>query len=440
MTPNPGTTWLALCCLVTLGACSTHAPVRTGSWSDAEREFRAVIYRSSDGSDRYHVPATGEAGILRADGERQWRSNARLFAQGPDRIRLRELDATLEWEDRGNSVSLHADPVRLIDATVRSEGIDLAVRLYLPEGKGPFPGVVVVHGSGNLSAINSYVTGWQLAPEGFAVAIFDRRGTGRSAGEFTNDFNVLADDVSAVSGWMKEQPMVDGDALALVGYSQGGWVAPLAATRNPGIRAVQVLYGFAESPFMEDRRQCRAAILGGADTLDPALEALVDATHGLIQSNFESDWEHFKSARKTAREQRWSTQMKGAKGRCLAADFLPWPRLLLRAFVPSRLPAGLDWNYDATSVLSKVRVPMHWMLAREDREAPSAATLLILDRLRANGSAIDIDLYSQADHGLLTFDEADPDQVATGYHPDYFKRQVDWLRNALGLPARADAD
>ena len=44
---------------------------------------------------------------------------------------------------------------------------------------------------------------------------------------------------------------IDADRIGLCGYSQGGWIAPLAASMDARVRFVSVAYGMIESPFYE---------------------------------------------------------------------------------------------------------------------------------------------------------------------------------------------
>jgi pimeloyl-ACP methyl ester carboxylesterase len=67
-----------------------------------------------------------------------------------------------------------------------------------------------------------------LPPHGVGVATFDRRGEGKSVGEPTRGrFEAQACDALAVA------TSLSAECVGLWGYSQGGWVAPLAAIRAP---------------------------------------------------------------------------------------------------------------------------------------------------------------------------------------------------------------
>src|SRR5919206_4922381 len=67
-----------------------------------------------------------------------------------------------------------------------------------------------------------------LPPHGVGVATFDRRGEGESVGDRTRGrFEAQACDALAVAASLRA------GRVGLWGYSQGGWVASLAATKAP---------------------------------------------------------------------------------------------------------------------------------------------------------------------------------------------------------------
>jgi pimeloyl-ACP methyl ester carboxylesterase len=108
------------------------------------------------------------------------------------------------------------------------------------------PAVVLVGGSGNVDrdtiAYGVPVMGQlagQLADAGYLVVRYDKRGVGQSGGRAESaTLSDYADDVVSVVQWLRKQKDVDGKRLYVVGHSEGGAVALMAATRSGDIRAV----------------------------------------------------------------------------------------------------------------------------------------------------------------------------------------------------------
>lgn len=96
---------------------------------------------------------------------------------------------------------------------------------YTPSGRSA---IVAVHGAGDGTRDSSPLYAHlheTLPPHGIGVATFDRRGEGESVGDATRGrFELQARDALAVARALSV------DVFGLWGYSQGGWVAPLAAT------------------------------------------------------------------------------------------------------------------------------------------------------------------------------------------------------------------
>jgi hypothetical protein len=83
-----------------------------------------------------------------------------------------------------------------------------------------------------------------LTRAGIAVLRVDDRGVGKSTGDnakFTS-FD-KADDVRAEIAWLRTQTGIDPKRIMLVGYSEGGLIAPMVASKDPAIAAVITLAG-----------------------------------------------------------------------------------------------------------------------------------------------------------------------------------------------------
>lgn len=139
---------------------------------------------------------------------------------------------------------------------IPAAGFNLGATVSRPAGKTApgkkdknverLPAVVLVGGSGNIDrdsvAFGIPVMGQlagHLADAGHVVVRYDKRGVGQSGGRAESaTLSDYADDVVAVVKWLREQKDVDDDRIAVVGHSEGGSVALLAASRSGDIKAV----------------------------------------------------------------------------------------------------------------------------------------------------------------------------------------------------------
>lgn len=131
------------------------------------------------------------------------------------------------------------------------QGIDLAGMLFLPPGKGPFPAVVIIHGSGtSVRDSRWYLTLTQyLQGRGVVVLLPDKRGSEKSGGDWRSaNFEDLATDTLAAVRYLTGQDAVGVTDIGIVGMSQGGWIAPLVAARSDDVRFLVSLAGAAVTP------------------------------------------------------------------------------------------------------------------------------------------------------------------------------------------------
>jgi uncharacterized protein len=132
------------------------------------------------------------------------------------------------------------------ELTFVSGDVSLAGTLVLPQGSGPFPGVVILHGSGPDSRQPYRPDADMLARGGIATLIYDKRGTGESSGDWrtaTLD-DLVADGLAAVR-LLRQQPEIAAGQVGILGSSQGAWLAPFAAGRDPEVSFVVQVTGSA---------------------------------------------------------------------------------------------------------------------------------------------------------------------------------------------------
>lgn len=132
-----------------------------------------------------------------------------------------------------------------------ADTVTLAGTLTLPKSSAKAPAIVLVSGSGPQnrdSELFAHKPFWiwadTLTKAGYIVLRYDDRGTAKSTGTFkgatTNDFAL---DAQAALKFLRSRPEVDSKRLVVMGHSEGGVIAPIAAASDGQLAAIVVLAG-----------------------------------------------------------------------------------------------------------------------------------------------------------------------------------------------------
>ena len=170
----------------------------------------------------------------------------------------------------------YADPSAFTDAdvTVGTGAWRLPGTLALPKGDGPFPALVLIHGSGPNDRDETIgpnkpfadlATG--LASRGIAVLRFDKRskvyGSSMAAtGDLTVKDEVIDDAVAAVAA-ARANPHIDPTRVFVLGHSEGGMLIPRIALADPSLAGLIVMAGAARP--LEDAIVEQTEYLANAD-------------------------------------------------------------------------------------------------------------------------------------------------------------------------------
>lgn len=122
-----------------------------------------------------------------------------------------------------------------LSTELNTNGRLLRGNVRMPEGGGPFPTIVFLHGftvwkTGPQRLYEEFVR--EAVREGFCVVRFDFYGTGESDGEFYEmTIGSEMSETEAIYEWTKQQPYVDGANLFLGGHSMGALIMALEAPK-----------------------------------------------------------------------------------------------------------------------------------------------------------------------------------------------------------------
>jgi fermentation-respiration switch protein FrsA (DUF1100 family) len=127
--------------------------------------------------------------------------------------------------------------------------ISLAGTLTLPSGPGPFPAAILLSGSGPHDRDESLVghrpflvLADHLTRKGIAVLRFDKRGIGKSTGDYANaTMEDFTGDAEAALAYLKTRKEIDAKKTGLIGHSEGGLIAPMVATHSQAVTWIVLL-------------------------------------------------------------------------------------------------------------------------------------------------------------------------------------------------------
>jgi len=161
-----------------------------------------------------------------------------------------------------------------------SEGA-MPARLYIPEGVGRRPGVLVLHGTdGPQPAIEAFAR--NLAVEGFVTLTPDLFSLHEFGSEGRVDHPLVLGDLAGALAFLKQLPEVDPARIGAIGFSFGGRLAVLAAVVHPEIRAAVDYYGVASFQALTSRREIGGRALASTPLTErlSLLRAAVLIHHG----------------------------------------------------------------------------------------------------------------------------------------------------------------
>jgi uncharacterized protein len=396
---------------VALFAPSAHAACNQGAYASDRGDYVVVVpLPDSQAPGQRYLFRDGRRGSTADD-------NAPLTC-ATDAVTIKKSDGSSErWKQLA---------LRTTDARFTSVETELAGRLIEPIGAGERPLVVMVHGSERTAALNSPYA-YSLAAQGITVFVYDKRGTGGSEGEYTQNFELLAADAAAALARAKTLTVGRVSRAGYFGGSQGGWVAPLAASHSAA-DFVAIGFGLVASPIEEDREQMVSEVRAlGLDA--PAFE-LIDqlsaATSRLVLSGFSQGYDELAKVRRELAQRPWSKRIHGE----YSGAILRLSDDELRRFGRARFDnVELMWDYDAIAALKRVNLPVLWVLAGEDREAPIDTTRAALLQLKKAGQPIDIYLFPDTDHGMMEFvTNPDGSRKITRITDGYLRLLGDWIK------------
>jgi hypothetical protein len=195
-------------------------------------------------------------GVAVFDGELQADSITGKFLQsgleGKFYLKKTSDEAILTEEAPPVKVESEELPYNIEEVTFTNGDINFAGTLTIPKTEGKHPAVVMITGSGPQNR-DEELFGFKpfkliadyLTRNGIAVLRYDDRGVGGSTGKSVSEYTSeeFAGDVLEAVKFLKLRSDINPEQIGLIGHSEGGIVAPLAAVESKDVAFIVLIAG-----------------------------------------------------------------------------------------------------------------------------------------------------------------------------------------------------
>jgi len=293
--------------------------------------------------------------------------------------------------------------------------VTLSGTVTLPAGPGPHSALVLVHGS---NALTRDVFGpWSryFAGLGYAVLAYDKRGTGRSTGDWKRaDFAALGADVLAGVRALAARRDIRADRIGLWGASQAGWIMPLVVAKAPGDIAFLIVHAGSGTTVRQEgvlyiQHELRFAGLPEASVAIGTRYQELDDAVSQSGAGFDKLQRYYEEHSKT---ETWLWPPR-------AADdwFRPYYRMLM--------------DFDPVPSWRRVTAPVLLFFGKLDANVPPRESWPPIERaLREAGNArVTQVVLPKANHLFLEAGTGARDEYPglNRFVPGYFARMAEWL-------------
>jgi pimeloyl-ACP methyl ester carboxylesterase len=336
------------------------------------------------------------------------------------------LTALLRTAPHDAGESATAVALRREDVTFDNGSVRLAGTLLLPPpGQRLVAAVVFTHGGGPAVRETFWGLAYLLASRGIAVLTYDKRGVGQSSGSWRDaSFDELASDAVTGARYLQSRGDIDSSSIGFWGLSQGGWIAPLAASQFARAAFAIALSGGGLSPALQELYDTEYE-LGMAGFSKQAIDSALDFQRTRDKYTVAGEgWSEYALRLEQARTARWFRYPGTDTWGPAAANDPYWTNVRRYYF------------YDPSPALRTLNAPVLAMFGELD--TPVAARLnatrmaALLDSAGHRHSTVA--LVPQARHNLMETSASNPREFArlNGFPPGLFTRMVDWILLVVG--------
>jgi len=378
---------------------------------------------------------TGRAGFLIPAADGTFYSGPSFRKESPIDIKVaftkNEKDEVtgLVWNQRGvPEMKAPKFPFRREEVRFSNGPVNLSGTLLLPSAKGPHPGIVLIHGSG--AATRSMgATPYIYLRFGIAVLTYDKRGTGESSGQLSKaGIEDLAGDALAAVGHLKNHSEINPAQIGVRGDSQGGWVAPLAASRSKDISFVIVRSVSGRTHQDNLVYEVENEVLSQGFSEEDARQAgqIRQMLSNALATN--TGWDALTEALERARSKPWFQQTQAAWVLSRGTPTGSFLKELQHVFIFDPIPA---WE--------QITCPVLVLLGELDRSVPTQESASKIEQAlkKAGNKDFTITIFPKGNHGILEAEtgfNSDAPNVKR-YVPGYLESMTTWLLKRVEVKA-----
>ena len=339
-------------------------------------------------------------------------------------------------------------PYKEEEVSIQTPAVKLGGTLTLPQGAGPHPAVVLITGSGAENR-DEEVFGFKifrlvadhLTRNGIAVLRCDDRGVGASSGSTAQSTSLdFADDALAQVAYLRTRPEIDKAHIGLLGHSEGGLIAPIAASRSTDVAFIILMSGpgltGAEIMLAQSETVGRAA--GMTDDQIKKNQVLQRQLFETVRTG--KGWDEataaVKAAIRTAIDALPEPQRQAIKDpeaiiqrqtdAQIAAVKSPWMKFFL--------------DFDPATALAKVRCPVLATFGERDLQVPTAPNRAAMEKTFAASGFKNyrIEAFPRANHLYQDAPTGSVAEYATlkkEFVPGFLDLLVSWIQQQIA-PAK----
>jgi pimeloyl-ACP methyl ester carboxylesterase len=316
------------------------------------------------------------------------------------------------------------------------DNIKISGTLTLPRGGGPYPAVLLITGSGAQDR-NETIAGHRpflvladyLTRNGIAVLRVDDRGIGGTElGSLSATSENYAEDVLAGVSFLKQRKEIDPKMIGLIGHSEGGMIAPMAAARSNDVAFIVLLAGPGQ--IGEDIIYTQTELIHKAQGTPPDTLAHIIALSRRINAIVKAETDGKRIEQRITDE---IAAYAGTLNDVQKKQFEP-AAAAVKGFIPMYRTAWYRYfiTFDPRPVLKNVKVPVLALNGEHDLQVAWKQNLdLIAASLKAGGNGdVTIKPFPNLNHlfqtsktGLLS----EYNQIEETMSPEVLKTVSDWI-------------